>query len=72
MAGLSPCSRRELVRKLRRLGYTGPLSGGKHRFMTGSRGTVTIPNPHTGDIGIDLLKRILQSANITDDEWNNA
>lgn len=34
--------------------------------------TVTIPNPHTGDIGIGLLRRILKQAGINDDEWNGA
>ncbi len=72
MAGLSPCSHRELVRTFKALGYDGPFSGGKHLFMTGPRGTVTIPNPHRGDVSVDLLKRILRTANISDDEWNNA
>ena len=28
-----------------------------------------LPNPHQGDIGRDLLKRLLDQAGITRDEW---
>ncbi|MGO9265546.1 MAG: type II toxin-antitoxin system HicA family toxin [Candidatus Binataceae bacterium] len=69
MAGLSPCAHRELVRKFKALRYDGPFAGGKHLFMTGPSGTVTIPNPHSGDIGVGLLARILKSANIPHDKW---
>ena len=31
--------------------------------------TLTIPNPHRGDIGRDLLKRVLDQAGISRDEW---
>lgn len=31
--------------------------------------TVIIPNPHQGDIGINLLARILRRAGISKDEW---
>jgi hypothetical protein len=30
---------------------------------------LTIPNPHRGDISIDLLARILKQAGITREEW---
>jgi hypothetical protein len=33
MPSLSPCSRREFVRKLSKLGYQGPFAGGKHAYM---------------------------------------
>lgn len=28
-----PITRRELIRGLRKLGFEGPLSGGRHQFM---------------------------------------
>jgi hypothetical protein len=31
---------------------------------------VRIPNPHPGDIGVELLKRILEQAGISKEEWN--
>jgi len=33
MPAWRPISRRGLVATLRRLGFTGPYSGGKHEFM---------------------------------------
>jgi hypothetical protein len=30
---------------------------------------LTIPNPHTGNIGVELLKRILKQASISQKEW---
>lgn len=33
MPALGPIRRRELVAALRRLGFDGPYSGGKHEFM---------------------------------------
>jgi predicted RNA binding protein YcfA (HicA-like mRNA interferase family) len=73
MAALVPCSRREFIRKLRALGYDGPYAGGKHGHMTKHGGaTITVPNPHMGDISVGLLRRILRSANISPDDWMKA
>lgn len=33
---------------------------------------LTIPNPHAGDIGVELLKRILKQASIAQKEWLTA
>lgn len=65
-------SLRELIRKFTRLGWTGPHSGGVHRFMRLGARTVRIPNPHQGDVGIGLLREILKQAGINDDDWNSA
>jgi hypothetical protein len=34
--------------------------------------TVKVPNPHGSNISVDLLSRILRSANINRDDWINA
>jgi len=60
MGKLKPISHKELVRKLRKLGFDGPYSGGKHLFMIKGNLTLTIPNPHRKDISVELLKRILK------------
>lgn len=73
MAGLVPCSHREFIRKLRALGFHGPYSGGRHQFMTKNGGaTIRVPNPHAGDIGINLLSYILRVARIDQNDWTNA
>ena len=69
---ISNISRRELIRKFRALGYSGPFSGGKHQFMVKGRQKTRIPNPHKGEIGVSLLKEILRQAGINDEEWKRA
>jgi hypothetical protein len=36
------------------------------------KANVIVPNPHRGDIGVDLLSRILRDANIDRDAWISA
>lgn len=64
-----PVKRRSLVAGLRALGFEGPLSGGKHEFMAKGALVVTIPNPHRGDVGIGLLKIVLDQAGVSRREW---
>jgi predicted RNA binding protein YcfA (HicA-like mRNA interferase family) len=67
-----PVSRRTLVSSLKRLGFAGPYSGGRHQFMARLTLILTIPNPHTRDIGVGLLAVILRQAGITRAEWEDA
>ncbi|MBU1106259.1 MAG: type II toxin-antitoxin system HicA family toxin [Candidatus Riflebacteria bacterium] len=53
------------MKALRKAGFDGPYSGGKHQFMSKGDLALHIPNPHKGDIGRDLLKRILQQAGLS-------
>lgn len=53
MPPFGPISRKNLVRHLRTTGFDGPYSGGKHSFMIKGDLTLTIPNPHKGDIGCE-------------------
>jgi hypothetical protein len=32
---------------------------------------IALPNPHQGDIGVNLLARILRQAGITREEWES-
>jgi predicted RNA binding protein YcfA (HicA-like mRNA interferase family) len=57
------------MRSLRQVGFEGPYSGGRHQFMVPGDITIWIPNPHQGDIGQDLLARILRQAHIGRDAW---
>ena len=69
MARLNPVSRKELIERLRRLGFEGPLSGGKHFYMLKGQIRLTVPNPHKQTISVDLLVRILRQAGISREEW---
>jgi predicted RNA binding protein YcfA (HicA-like mRNA interferase family) len=62
-------SRRELIRRLRSLGFEGPFAGGKHQFMVRRDRTVRIPNPHGSEIGVALLREVLRQAGIDPSEW---
>jgi predicted RNA binding protein YcfA (HicA-like mRNA interferase family) len=67
----SSISRRELIRKLKTLGFSGPFSGGRHQFMIKGPLKLRIPNPHSGkDIHISLLQEILRQAGISQETWN--
>ena len=68
---LNPISRRELIRRLRILGLSGPFPGGKHEYMRRNQLRIPIPNPHRGDISIDLQKRILRQTGISEVEWES-
>lgn len=61
--------RRDLIAGLRKLGFDGPFSGGKHEFMRRGTLVLTIPNPHRGDIGVGLLRIVLDEAGITRKQW---
>ena len=69
MPPFGPVSRRDLIRFLRKLGFAGPFSGGRHQFMSKGEVTVFIPNPHQGDIGRNLLARLLAQAGIPRTDW---
>jgi len=66
---LAPVTFKNLVGGLRRFGFEGPYSGGKHLYMLKGDLRLTIPNPHRRKIGVDLLIRILRQAGITREEW---
>jgi predicted RNA binding protein YcfA (HicA-like mRNA interferase family) len=72
MPKFGPVSRKEMIRRLRIMGFDGPYSGGKHSFMVKGRLTLTVPNLHRGDIGRELLARILRQAGISRQEWEKA
>lgn len=69
---LNPVSCRILIKKFRKFGFEGPISGGKHSFMKKGGLKVSVPSPHKEDvIGASLLKEILKQAGIDQNDWNN-
>jgi predicted RNA binding protein YcfA (HicA-like mRNA interferase family) len=69
MPPFGPVKREVLIRSLRKYGFDGPYFGGKHPFMLKGDLALTIPNPHHGDIGKELLGRILRQAGISREDW---
>ena len=71
MSGLKPISHKQLVARLRKLGFTGPYAGSKHLIMIQESKRLVLPNVHGADIGVALLARILKQAGISIEEWLN-
>jgi len=69
MSKLSPLSFHELIKKLKKFGFRGPYSGGKHLYMIKDNLRLTLPNPHRKSVSIDLLTKMLSHAGITREEW---
>lgn len=59
----------ELLRKLRALGFEGPLPGGKHPIMKQGAHKIHVPNPHAGELHVSLLRRLLKQWGVTEEEW---
>jgi predicted RNA binding protein YcfA (HicA-like mRNA interferase family) len=71
MPKFGPIKHKDLVKYLKVHGFDGPYYGGKHPFMIKENLTITLPNPHKGDIGKELLGKILKQANISKEKWEN-
>ncbi|MBI2098011.1 MAG: type II toxin-antitoxin system HicA family toxin [Candidatus Vogelbacteria bacterium] len=69
MPKLTPVSQKKFIAKLTRLGFAGPFQEGPHPYMIRSYVVLTVPNPHDGDISVDLLVRLLRQAGISRQEW---
>ena len=72
MPKLSPLEPREVIQKLRKLGYQGPYPGGRHVHMIHENTGQVIPVPmHQGkDIAVGLIREIIREAGISPEEWN--
>jgi len=69
MPYFGPISRADLIFLSQETGVCRPESGGKHEYMIKNTLKLPLPNPHRGDIGRELLARILREAHIEKKEW---
>jgi predicted RNA binding protein YcfA (HicA-like mRNA interferase family) len=69
---VKPIKRRDLIRRLRTFGFTGPSQSGKHPYMERGEQSLTIPGEHTQDIGVWLQIEILKQAGISKEDWDKA
>lgn len=69
-----PCRRREFIRRLRSLGFTGPLSGTRHQFMVYQDRRLAIPsNPEYSIPQLRMMPReaeLIPGREIPAEEWN--
>lgn len=68
---LKPLKVEELIRKLRKLGFVGPIPGGKHLRMVHLETKKIIPIPmHKGkDVSVGLIREIINEIGISREEW---
>lgn len=64
-----PISRRELIRKLKGLGFEGPFLGAKHQYMLKGNHKIFVPNPHGTDIGVPIVRKIIQQIGLDPKHW---
>ena len=62
-------SRRELIRKLKRAGCSGPFSGARHQYVLYGKMKIFVPNPHGTDIGSKIIKRIIIDLGLSEDDF---
>ena len=74
MSLLSPCKRRDFIRKLHKLGFNGPFVGRRHHFMVYKEHRLAIPSNR--EYSIPQLKMMLGEIESilekdTAEEWCN-
>jgi predicted RNA binding protein YcfA (HicA-like mRNA interferase family) len=71
MPKLKPLKSKEVIKKLSKLGFVGPIAGGKHIRMVNLKTKKIIPVPmHKGkDVSVGLIRAIINEAGISRDEW---
>lgn len=71
MPKLSPLKSDQIIRKLRKLGFEGPIAGGHHSRMIHRERQQIIPIPmHRGkDISVGLIRAIIREVGVTPEEW---
>jgi predicted RNA binding protein YcfA (HicA-like mRNA interferase family) len=73
MPKLKPLKAREVIKKLKKLGFSGPYPGGKHVRMVHHERGIIIPIPmHKGkDVSVGLIREIINEVGISRGEWIN-
>jgi hypothetical protein len=75
MAGWNPIKRREFIRRLTVLGFTGPYSGTRHQFLVLGAHRQTIPT--NTEYSVPQLRMLLRQVEailgrkISADEWES-
>lgn len=73
MSQLGPIKRKELIRRLKALGFEGPYGGARHDVMRRSADQAKVPIPRddakSREIGVPLQKRILLEIGVSTQEW---
>jgi len=71
MSKLAPERLDQVIRKLRMLGFIGPIPGGTHQRMVNLSTRKIIPLPAHGrkEISVGLIREIIREAGISREQW---
>ena len=71
MPKLKPLKSKIVIKKLSKLGFIGPIPGGKHSRMVNLQTKKIVPIPIHGnkDISVGLIREIINEINISRDQW---
>lgn len=75
MSRWSPCKRRDFIRRLRKIGFDGPLSGTRHQFVIFGQHRLAVPS--NAEFSVTQLRTMLREVEeiigrrISVHEWNN-
>jgi len=71
MQRLIPLKSAGVIKKLRKIGFSGPFPGGKHIRMVNLKTGKIVPIPvHKGkDVSIGLIREIINEIGISRKEW---
>lgn len=69
MSRLIPLKAREIISKLQKLWYHWPVSWWRHQHMIKWTKVIPIPIHGSHDIGVGLIKKIINEIEITNDQW---
>ena len=75
MSRWSPCKRRDFIRRLRKIGFDGPLSGTRHQFVIFGQHRLAVPS--NAEFSVTQLRMMLREVEeiigrrISMHEWNN-
>ena len=54
---------------MRKVGFSGPYSAARHEYMSRNGEKIFIPNPHGKDIGLPIIKKIIDQLRISNQEF---
>lgn len=75
MTQWAPCKRRDFIKRLKNLGFTGPYSGSRHQFLVIKNHRLAIPS--NKEYSVPQLKMMLKEVEkiigrgITFEEWES-
>ena len=70
MPKIIPLSRKTLIKKLRKLGFSGPFPATRHEYLIKINHKIFIPNTHGNkDIGVPIIKEIIKQLGVDRDDF---